>query len=182
MLTAWADADPRPRAVVDLHSRLFWQNAACRALLDERAELCERSGLLVAAEPAQDDALLAFVAAAGADVTTWCMPRPDDDGHILFRAQRIGPETKFPAIGLIFHRCGPDFVTAWADIRAAFKLTRAESEVVHLLLDGNVADKVAERLGIGVETVRSHVRAAYSKLAVSSREEMFARLYPYRIR
>jgi DNA-binding NarL/FixJ family response regulator len=47
-------------------------------------------------------------------------------------------------------------------------LTVREQEVLRCLVDGNRYAEAAERLGIGVETVRTHVRSIYSKLQVRS--------------
>ena len=48
-------------------------------------------------------------------------------------------------------------------------------------MDGATAAEAASDLGISLETARTHVRRAYAKLNVSSREEMFARISPFRM-
>ena len=40
---------------------------------------------------------------------------------------------------------------------------------------------MAQRLHTSVKTVRTHIRHVYSKLGVSSREELFHKLTPYMI-
>jgi DNA-binding NarL/FixJ family response regulator len=47
-------------------------------------------------------------------------------------------------------------------------LTEREQQVLRCLVDGCKYQEAAERLGIGIETVRSHVRAVYAKLQVHS--------------
>lgn len=47
-------------------------------------------------------------------------------------------------------------------------LTDREQQVLRCLVDGCKYQEVAEQLGIGIETVRSHVRAVYGKLQVHS--------------
>jgi len=47
-------------------------------------------------------------------------------------------------------------------------LTAREREVLSCLVDGLPYKQVASRLGISIETVRSHVRSIYSKLQVHS--------------
>ncbi|HEX6418707.1 MAG TPA: response regulator transcription factor [Acidimicrobiales bacterium] len=48
-------------------------------------------------------------------------------------------------------------------------LTRREAEVLRLLADGMTLQQVARRLGLSVETVRTHGRSIYRKLGVSDR-------------
>jgi DNA-binding NarL/FixJ family response regulator len=47
-------------------------------------------------------------------------------------------------------------------------LTEREQQVLRCLVDGCKYKEVAEQLGIGVETVRTHIRSVYSKLQVHS--------------
>jgi DNA-binding CsgD family transcriptional regulator len=47
------------------------------------------------------------------------------------------------------------------------------------VLDGEAAEGVGIRLGITLETVRTHIRNAYVKLGVGSREQMFRLLIPF---
>jgi DNA-binding NarL/FixJ family response regulator len=50
-------------------------------------------------------------------------------------------------------------------------LTRRERETIALLAQGFRYKEIADRLGIGIETVREYVRNTYRKLHVSSRTE-----------
>jgi DNA-binding NarL/FixJ family response regulator len=52
------------------------------------------------------------------------------------------------------------------------ELTARESEVSELLKDGCTNSEIAERLAIGIETVRTHARSIYRKLGVPSRREL----------
>ncbi len=52
------------------------------------------------------------------------------------------------------------------------ELTARESEVSELLKDGHTNAEIAERLSIGIETVRTHARSVYRKLGVPSRREL----------
>jgi DNA-binding NarL/FixJ family response regulator len=51
-------------------------------------------------------------------------------------------------------------------------LTTREGEVLELLQDGRTNSEIAEMLGIGIETVRTHARSIYRKLGVPSRREL----------
>jgi DNA-binding NarL/FixJ family response regulator len=50
-------------------------------------------------------------------------------------------------------------------------LSRRERETIALLAEGYRYKEIADRLGIGIETVREYVRNTYRKLHVSSRTE-----------
>lgn len=63
-----------------------------------------------------------------------------------------------------FHQAGP------AE-HGSQNLTPREREILDLLVAGCFFKEVAERLGIGVETVRTHVNHIYTKLHVRSRTE-----------
>ena len=59
--------------------------------------------------------------------------------------------------------------------QALADLTRRESEVLDLLSRGYRYREIAERLHVGLETVRTHIRHIYDKLQVRSRTEAAAR-------
>jgi DNA-binding CsgD family transcriptional regulator len=50
-------------------------------------------------------------------------------------------------------------------------LSRRERETIALLAEGYRYKEIADKLGIGIETVREYVRNTYRKLHVSSRTE-----------
>ncbi|MEG0323013.1 MAG: LuxR C-terminal-related transcriptional regulator, partial [Raoultibacter sp.] len=58
------------------------------------------------------------------------------------------------------------------EIAAEYKLSPREIEVLYLLGRGYNHGYIATRLFISENTVRTHVRHIYSKLEISSREEL----------
>ena len=52
------------------------------------------------------------------------------------------------------------------------QLTPREGEVLAQLQGGATNAEIAERLAIGVETVRTHARKIYRKLGIASRREL----------
>ncbi|HEU0024295.1 MAG TPA: response regulator transcription factor [Thermoleophilaceae bacterium] len=52
------------------------------------------------------------------------------------------------------------------------QLTPREGEVLEQLQEGATNAEIAERLAIGVETVRTHARKIYRKLGIASRREL----------
>ena len=59
-------------------------------------------------------------------------------------------------------------------MKATETLTAREREVLGLLADGLAHDEIAQRLGIGSETVRTHVRKASSRLGAATRTQAVA--------
>jgi two-component system, NarL family, response regulator LiaR len=59
-------------------------------------------------------------------------------------------------------------------VKSTETLTARERQVLVLLADGLAHDEIAKRLGIGSETVRTHVRKASSRLGASTRTQAVA--------
>jgi DNA-binding CsgD family transcriptional regulator len=60
------------------------------------------------------------------------------------------------------------------DLKRLYGLTRAEQNVVGMMMQGKSVTEVAHGLHKSVLTVRSHLKHAYSKLNVSSKEQLFS--------
>jgi DNA-binding NarL/FixJ family response regulator len=65
----------------------------------------------------------------------------------------------------------PSIAAKLAQSLAAEPLTAREEEVLALVTEGLCNKRVAKRLDIGVGTVKTHLRAAFDKLQVSSRAQ-----------
>jgi DNA-binding CsgD family transcriptional regulator len=59
-------------------------------------------------------------------------------------------------------------------VKSKETLIARERQVLVLLADGLAHDEIAKRLGIGSETVRTHVRKASSRLGASTRTQAVA--------
>jgi DNA-binding NarL/FixJ family response regulator len=57
-------------------------------------------------------------------------------------------------------------------VEGAELLTPREAEVLELLTDGRTNAQIAQRLTIGIETVRTHARNIYRKLGIGSRRDL----------
>jgi DNA-binding NarL/FixJ family response regulator len=176
----WVDLDPTPRMVIDLGLKIMWQSQPAAAFLAQQTDLIQRQGMLVATASDHDDMLRDAVNAAEVKLSHLVLPS-SDGSHILFRLRRLSKEGDRPLVGLIFYSCASNFDPQFADLRAAFSLTNGEQEVMLMLHRGLTAEKIAGALKLSIETIRSHIRSAYLKLGVSSREEVFRKLHPYRL-
>jgi DNA-binding CsgD family transcriptional regulator len=61
-------------------------------------------------------------------------------------------------------------------LRALYGLTRAESAVVAELVEGRSAEAIAARGGIGIETVRTHIKRSMAKMGVGRQAELVAQV------
>jgi len=76
----------------------------------------------------------------------------------------LTPAVASIVLGLL--RCGGSVATGAEPTRLG--LTQREQQVLRCLVDGCKYKDVAEKLGISVETVRTHIRSVYGKLQVHS--------------
>lgn len=174
----WITRETRPRMLVTDGLEILWTNPACQAALSARRDLENRDGVLSATNPAQQEELAAFVRGAGPETTTLALVSDDGKGHLLLRAQQVGGERDSPRIGIQFFRSHQTSFD-YADFVKVFGLTRAEHQVLLLMLDGKTADEVSGEKQVSIDTVRSQIRQIYDKLGVSSREGLFRRIRPY---
>lgn len=72
--------------------------------------------------------------------------------------------------------CDPLHTPALAGGENLLVLTRRESEIAMLAAARHSDRVIAERLGLSVRTVQTHLARAYTKLGVTSREELRSRL------
>jgi DNA-binding NarL/FixJ family response regulator len=81
--------------------------------------------------------------------------------HLASRGMHVLPRTASAmAVNGRLRRTGPELLTA------------READVLELLQEGLTNDQIANALGIGKETVRTHARSIYRKFGVSSRREL----------
>lgn len=177
---AWLDFDSAPRVIVSGDLLILWANTAARAALAGRRDLENRLGSLAMVNVQNQEALAAFLAGAGAAVSSWCVERGDGDGHVVIHAQRVD-WIDDGVLGVTFFGSGSDFTPRFANIDRVFGLTAAEHNVLADLLDGRTAEAIAARRAVSIETTRSHIRKIYGKLAVSSREMLFRKCQAFRI-
>jgi len=63
----------------------------------------------------------------------------------------------------------PDYLTPL--IEKAFKLTKAESAVIKLIVEGHSVDAIAKSRGTSIQTVRFQIRGIYAKTSTNSQSE-----------
>lgn len=134
---------------------------------------------LVCIDQAQDPGFRDFLAAVSETPSVWLCR--GETHHLLVRAELVPLADEDALIGVILISTDqPRSDYLWADFGGLFGLTPSEVEVVKLLIAGQRAEEAATSLGISLETVRTHIRRAYVKLGINSREQLFALLSAFR--
>ena len=57
-------------------------------------------------------------------------------------------------------------------IRLAFRLSDRETEVMEHIARGDTVARIAEKLGVSENTVRTHTKRVYTKLGIHSKQEL----------
>jgi DNA-binding CsgD family transcriptional regulator len=177
-LTNWFNVERKGRMILTRDLHLSWCNLAARQLIGQRQCLVLRDGCLRPRAPAEQKRFEDFIRDAGDTLTALCLPDEDGENHLVATAIRL-PQTAL--VGVTAYPAWADFQYLWADLHKAFGLTPSEQEICRSLSSGLTADRVAEKMETSVKTVRTHIRHVYSKLGVSSREELLHKLLPYMI-
>ncbi len=179
---AWMEGDDRPRLICSDDLHLVWANPTARTDLAQGVDLELKDGQLVMRERAHQAELGALVKNCDTQIATLALSARDGDGHFLLRARRIEADgVEGGRVCLTFLRSGASFQPRYADLERAFQLTPAEHRVLLKMAEGMNAEAIAEAKDLSIETVRSHIRSLYNKMSVTSREEIFARIRPFRL-
>jgi DNA-binding CsgD family transcriptional regulator len=176
--TSWLglsfDRDPAPRLVLGVGPELLEANHRARELLEgvHCGDWRVADGRLDLADP--DARRLDTLIARAIEGP----PQSAVIGSMLVRAyglsahgvagailRDLNQPARFPDVGL----------------DAAFGLTRAEHEVLLLVIRGLSAAEIAAALSNSVLTVRTHLKRLHAKLGVARREQLFARVIPFLI-
>jgi DNA-binding NarL/FixJ family response regulator len=142
-----------------------------------RGELPEARVIVMGLSPSQRD-VTAYVAAG---VAGFIMKDASFDEYLttvrsVAAGAHVLPEaltgTVFGALAARPERTTPN--TAVEASRKAVRLTNRERDVIDLLSEGLSNRDIAERLGIAVHTVKSHVHSVLEKLSLNSRLQVAA--------
>ena len=163
--------------LVNAELEVLWSNAAALALMSRRGPVSLRDNRLILPLRRHEDSLRAFLAALDEGAGAWAMKA--EEGWLV-RAEAIAPADAPPAWLLTWQAMAEAERYLWSDIGSHLRLTPSETRILLGLVDGMTVDHAASRLGVSVQTVRTHVRRIYAKLGVSNREQLFAAVLPYR--
>jgi len=170
--------------VTDAAARPIYINARAARILAEADGLALDESGLVARSPSAIRQLGRAIAAVATDAAVEQqrvqLNRPSQRPALLLtllpiaRLGAVIPGAPAPRVAIfIAEPDAPPVIdrTALAD---AYSLTRRESEVAVLLADGLALEDIASRLGLGVGTVRNHLKRAFDKTSARSQSSLVA--------
>lgn len=179
LLSGWEALDGRVRMVLSRGGKVIACSKGARRLFDQNESLICTSTLTLTCAASSEKRLQRLFSAAPGSVETIAIPKRSGNGHYVVSATGISADTI--AVAVRDADADAAFVTLLADLEDTFGLTPCEVHVIEKLLHGYVPQQIADELAISVHTVRAHLRHCYDKLQVSSREELWQRLAPYRL-
>lgn len=170
---AWFREDNVGRIVINSDCRLLWASPTGLKFLETGTPLGFRLGRLVASTRSNQARLLELVGKATpgrGKADALFAPAEGEESTLLVQARRCAFGE---GIALQLRDLRPE-VENLPDLVSLYGLTRTEHQTVCLLLNGLAVTAIAERLNKSVLTVRTHVKRAYSKLNISTKEQLFS--------
>ncbi len=123
-------------------------------------------------------AVVGRVASGTASSPSWKGRLRTADGRVMAcEATRLAAdERRADAVVVLLQPIGAEPAVRIDAFTALHHLSRRESEILELLMEGATTLAMAERLGISPHTVRDHLKNIYRKTATSSRGELLGML------
>lgn len=177
LLSCWETLDGRVRLILSRDGKLIARSKGAHRLLSQSDCLVCISNLTLASAASSNKRLQRILDVGVGAVESMILPKRSGDGNYVVSATGLTSDT----IAVAVRNADNKFVTVLADLEAAFGLTHCEVLVIEKLMHGQVPQQIADALAVSVHTVRAHLRHCYDKLQVSSREELWQRLAPYRL-
>jgi DNA-binding CsgD family transcriptional regulator len=178
MVADWIAGDSRARLVVDGNLTAHWVSASAETLMSASNSLFRLNGRMLPRDVRLQGEFRSFVNRATDDVSDQCISDSETGEQMLVTATRLrGPWDHL--VGVTLQPAGDNFRLRLADLRQAFKFTPREALIAYHLFCGHTADQTADELNVSLDTVRTHIKRAYAKLGVSSREGFFHKLTPF---
>jgi DNA-binding CsgD family transcriptional regulator len=171
--------------LVEATGRIAHVNAAGRALLDSGCVLRSRSGRLIAIDRDIDQRLADIFATAGngnaaIGVKATVLPLVTRSGenyvaHVLplsSGARRRAARAYAAVAALFVHKAAINSASVPGAVAKAYKLTPSELRVLLAIIEVGGVPEVAHVLGVGTETVKTHLRHIYQKTGASRQVDL----------
>lgn len=171
--------------VTDMAARAAFVNARASRIMHERDGLSLDADRLAAATPAATQQLRDAIAAVAADEASegrrLRLERPSHRPSLVVTLLPIsrlgavlpggGPAAR---VAIFIKDLGAPLTIDRSAVAEAFRLTLRECEVAVLLADGHDLVRIGAMLGIGVNTVRYHLKSAFEKTGLHSQAALAA--------
>lgn len=177
VMQVWMETDVEPRLIVRDDLRPEWINPSAERILSDPNSVLYCNGRLRSRSPNVAPELRTFVSEATEAGATHCLTDARSGEHMVLTTARLDDRV---AITLRWPDHGAP--VKLVDLRQAFGLTEADRCVAERLMNGHTAEETAGELGVSLETIRTHIKRAYAKLGVCSREAFFTKLREFVVR
>lgn len=172
-LATWLDQFRVPAVLASPEFLILWRNQAGADLLAGNDPGGRIGEPLTWADRTHSGQLRAVAEGLADEPRLWVYDPPGRP-RLLVRIEQVAGFGGGRAFGLLFYGGAGSVAPLWADLGRVFGLTPAEAAIVRGLVSGRGAEQLAVDHGVGLETVRTHIRRVYDKLGVSSREQLYA--------
>lgn len=175
----WGGQYTIPSMILAKDMSLLWSNSAADEILAAAQDFHLTNGAVACVDKVQGLEFRSFLAAVGSKPEAWVYCQ-DEAARQVVRAESVAPEGMPAAVALMIYPIDGAERYLWSDFHKVFGLTKAETVIVKRIVGGETADQIAEELSVTLETVRTHVRRVYAKLAVNNREQLFSKVSAFR--
>ncbi|MGR4863807.1 helix-turn-helix transcriptional regulator [Caulobacter sp. LARHSG274] len=166
------DQDDVALVVVDRHANLIWRSRAAALLLaGGGAPLIDRGGRVMGVDRRAQQFLIDRIAEAliGQEVCQFI--DSDLDRRFLLRVRSVSEDGVQALVIIIKDFDAPAHLPK---LELLFGLSAMEARILHEIIEGNSAERIAESKGVSIQTVRTHIKHIHSKMEVRSKEEILA--------
>jgi DNA-binding CsgD family transcriptional regulator len=181
VVSCWLERADIPLFIITEKLRLIWANRSAMELMNRNMLRIDPFGTIKSAgkdAQARGNGICQQLLAAISNRSSWVhgkkvltLDELPDVNLQLYELAAAGTV----AIGCTVVSRGGDMERIAAQL-AKYGLTNTERKIVSLLATGSTAIEIARASGSSLLTIRTHIKRAYAKMEVRSREKMFARL------
>ncbi len=105
--------------------------------------------------------------------------KDSDPDEVVFTIHEVHEGRHVLDYNRVLKQADPDsFFDAF---REKYKLSKRESQIIHLIKEGNMNKEIASLLSLSVQTVETHRKNIHQKLQVSSRIELINKIHQMNI-
>lgn len=159
--------------IVESSGRILRANGAGEDALAAGGPLRSSSGMLVVSDPALRLAIKTALERSPPQPALLPVAQPGEQQKLLAVMPLSATRRDF---ALFLKSEEPDIPAIGRHLVSAFQLTPREVGVLMPLLDGLSPTEVAEKLGIEISTVRTHLQKLFAKTGTQSQVELVARV------
>lgn len=165
-LTHWLDLESKARILMSSDMAIHWMSEAARPLVTEDI-IRIRDGRWQPRTKILSD----FIQSTKLDQHTCVISQDSQQRPWVIWGRRLC-SSPTAMIGLVFQP--PRQMASFGALVDTHILTKTEGRVVEMLLNGFETCQIAQELQISNQTLKTHIKHAYSKLGVRSRGDLFA--------